>query len=187
MSSPISYADFVKQLEESQAVKIGEPILPAWCPLKETSALSTKPQIPNKMAAIDIRWQSKVAYTSKELVERQKALETYNPEIAMMFDCIRLEMTRILKKSVTNSDLDFYVNFGSPISNNKQNISVVLNKPISLDITLLRSLTDNDITWAVSIAARPDTQLLNPVSIPTVTSIDTGSEIKERKQRKIKL
>jgi hypothetical protein len=119
--------------------------------------VSRQPQVPNKMAQADPRWSSKVAYSSKELFARQQTLETYSVEVAMLIEAVRIVAGRALGTDVTNDNLEFIANFGSPITDNTQKISVTLSKPVELTIMLTRELVDGKLEWSADAGARAST------------------------------
>jgi hypothetical protein len=120
---------------------------------------ATETQVPNKMAAADPRWGNKVAWSSNDLLARQKELATYSVEVAMVFEAIRITMSRILKQTVSEEDLEFIANFGSPVVERTQRISIKVDEPISVQLQLTRTLEDGKLRLTMEAMATLDTPL----------------------------
>jgi hypothetical protein len=106
-----------------------------------------KVEVPNKMAQADPRWSNKVAWNSDALFERQLTLETYSVEVAMIIEAVRVVAERAGGRSVTNDELAFVANFGSPIESNRQRVSIGLTEPFNLQIMLIRELVDGRLKF----------------------------------------
>lgn len=118
-----------------------------------------KPEIPNKMAQADPRWDNKVAFDSEALKERQKVLETYSVEVALVFEAVRTVASKVLGRLVNKNELRFVANFGSPITDNKQKVSIGLSEPVDIRVMLIRALVDGNLTWSADVSATEDTPL----------------------------
>jgi hypothetical protein len=160
----------------------------------------SKNQKPNKMANDD-KWGYKVAWSSKDLFERQQELETYSAEIAMMMEAIRQVAIRAVGRTVNVEQLEFFANFGAAITNNAQMIAITLQQPISLQIRLTRKLVNGRLDWRADVGVTRDTpervegRMLDMSRIARDTVLDkvyqaavhTEEKSKEKKRRKIRL
>ncbi len=157
----------------------------------------TPAQTPNKAAAADPRWNNKVAWGSKDLFKRQESLETYSAEVAMMVEAVRQIAAKSINRQVTNEELDFFANFGSPIINNKQLISIGLYQPVDLKIQLTRQLINGKLDWSADVGITDKTELQAAGRIYDINNsggklstnqiTTTDDQPAQRKQRKVRL
>jgi hypothetical protein len=169
------------------------------------------PQTPNKVAASDPKWNNKVAWNSVDLLKRQEQLETYSVEVALMFEAVRTIIARVTGKVLPDVLLVFTANFGSPITNNAQKISIATKQPLELSVMLTRALVAGKLCWSADVAMTEATPLMvkgrvldlkkagGEIEIDAVLA--TGGErvapkeefkelpsvMKERQRRKVKL
>jgi hypothetical protein len=118
----------------------------------------SEPKTPNKVAN-GTSWDYRVAWDSNDLASRQTTLETYSAEVAMLFEAVRQIASNAIGKQLTNDDLKFFANFGSPIVNNAQLISITLERPVSLKIMLMRKLIDGKLDWSCDVGLTDTTPI----------------------------
>jgi hypothetical protein len=86
---------------------------------------------------------NKAAWSSKSLRALQSNITTYDAEVAQLFNGIAQILSSSLGRKVSQEELDFDVNFGSPIQNNQRQLSVTVRKPIECRVAVTQSLQDN--------------------------------------------
>jgi hypothetical protein len=208
-----SYENFRKRYEVQWKESVKSEAKVSAIPLQELNppiqlASQKKPQeqsIPNKVASGDPKWGNKVAWSSKQLMERQKELETYSAEVAMLMEAVRVVAERTSGRTVNSGELEFVANFGSPIVNNTQQISILLSKPVELRIQLHRELFEGKLKWSADVGYGERTPLIAaarlndmqraggaiPMDPITVTrgEVEAAEEAarEERRRRKVRL
>lgn len=102
---------------------------------------------------------TKTAWESYELAKRQNDLATYSMEVAVIFSTVAKIVSIGLERATSDRDVNFYVNFGSPVTNNgtQHDVSIIVRSPLSCNIRLRRKLQGTQLTFAIEVTPRPDT------------------------------
>ncbi len=153
-------------------------------------------------ATPDMSWGNKVAFSSAEIFEKQKYLETHTVEMQMMIESILTIASRAIGRPVSMSELDFYANFGTPIVDNKRRISIGLNKPMSLQIIMIHELVDGKLKQSAEIGYKESTPITaiqrlragkgsdlitNPIAYIEKSPVGSPVTNEEPKKRKVKI
>lgn len=106
-------------------------------------------------AAVTVRTpknSSKAAWSSKTLRELQANLATYDAETAQLFTGLAQVLATATRRAVRVDELDFDVNFGSPIRNNERQLSVTVRKPTECRVAITQTLQpDGTMTWDAEV------------------------------------
>jgi hypothetical protein len=148
-------------VRDAQTTQVPDSFTPS--PPSVDMVKRVKPGSPNQLANADPRWGNKTAFASKDMLERQKKLETYSVEVAMLIDGLRAVVSKVLGRLVRTDELDFYANFGSPVTDDKQKISVMVRKPLELQIQVVRALVAGALQWSAEVAVTENTPMTTTV------------------------
>jgi hypothetical protein len=95
---------------------------------------------------------NKAAWSSTKLRQLQSNLATYDSEVAQLFMGLTKVLTASMRQQVTQDQLDFDVNFGSPIINNRRQLSVTVRKPIECRVVIIQTLrSDGNTVWEAEV------------------------------------
>jgi hypothetical protein len=139
--SPVEYTPSSAQPLLSPAVS------PRWSPLRPLAgvdSVSTAIKTPKN--------SSKAAWSSTKLRELQSNLATYDSEVAQLFIGLAQVLSKSMNRSITQEQLDFDVNFGSPINNNCRQLSITVREPIDCRVAITQTLRPNgNMTWEAEV------------------------------------
>lgn len=127
-----------------------EPRIPTMPPLKPILGLDT-----TTAANVRVRTpknSSKAAWSSSALRVLQGDIATYDAEVAQLFVGLAQVMSQVTRNPVKPEDLDFDVNFGSPILDNTRQLSITIRKPTPCRVSIKQQLQPNGgMTWNTEV------------------------------------
>jgi hypothetical protein len=143
--------------EYSARTTSDKPLMsPSVSPRTDVEKLKPIPGVDTSTAAaVNVRTpknSSKAAWSSKTLRELQANLATYDAETAQLFTGLAQVLATATRRGVSVNDLDFDVNFGSPIRNNERQLSVTVRKPTECRVSITQTLQpDGTMTWDAEV------------------------------------
>jgi len=94
---------------------------------------------------------TKVAWSGRDLIERQRNIDTYSEEVAQLLLVIADVVSKQTNKEVAIEDVNFVVNFGGPSAKDSRMISVRIMLPIQCTMSIIQRLTEEGIVYDVSL------------------------------------
>jgi len=141
---PVS-SEILRKQAEVLARASEKPLPPIGQPYEAGSGITTKVRTPKS--------SNKAAWSSTELRKLQANIDTYDAEIALLFDGLLAVMRKATRNdALVSQDLDFDVNFGTPSRDNSRQLSISVRTPVACRVAVKQSLDANGVmTWEAGV------------------------------------